>query len=200
MGEGRGEAPINYMQNPRLASRYAKSLLDLAVEQNQVEVTLKDIQLLSAVCHQSRDFANMLRSPIIKADKKHAIINAIIGNELQAPLTKAFINLLVNKGREANLPEIADAFISQYKELNNIKTVKLTTAIPANDSVRQAIRSKVVALLSADATIELKEEVNPELIGGFVLQMDDKLFDASIRRDLNDVKAQFLKNMYVSQV
>ncbi len=188
------------MQNPRLASRYAKSLLDLAVEQNQVEVTLKDIQLLSAICHQSRDFANMLRSPIIKADKKHAIINAIIGDKLQAPLTKAFINLLVNKGREANLPEIADAFIGQYKELNNIKTVKLTTAIPANDSVRQAIRSKVVALLSADATIELKEEVNPELIGGFVLQMDDKLFDASIRRDLNDVKAQFLKNMYVSQV
>ena len=188
------------MQNPRLASRYAKSLLDLAIEQNQVEATLADIQLLSAVCHQSRDFANMLRSPIINADKKHAIINAVIGDKLQAALTKAFISLLVSKNREGNLPEIADAFIAQYKEKNNIKTVKVTTAVPMSDALKEAIRSKVVTLMSADTKIELKEEVNPELIGGFVLQMDDKLFDASIRRDLNDVKAQFLKNIYVSKV
>ena len=188
------------MQNPRLASRYAKSLLDLAIEQNQVEATLKDIQLLSAVCHQSRDFVNMLRSPVIKADKKHAIINAVIGDKLQAPLSKAFISLLVNKGREGNLPEIADAFISQYKVKNNIKTVRVTTAVPMNNSVKEAIHSKVTALMSADTKIELTEAVNPDLIGGFVLQMDDKLFDASFRRDLNDVKAQFLKNIYVSQI
>ncbi len=188
------------MQNPRLASRYAKSLLDLAIEQNQLEVTLKDMQLLSSVCHQSRDFVNMLRSPVIKGDKKIAIINAVIGGQLEAQLSKAFINLLVNKGREANLPEIATAFIAQYQTLKNIRTVKLTTATPISDAVKEAIRSKVVTLLSADSTIELKEEVNPDLIGGFVLQMDDKLFDASIRRDLNDVKTQFLKNIYVSQI
>jgi F-type H+-transporting ATPase subunit delta len=188
------------MQNPRLASRYAKSLLDLAVEQNQLEVTLKDMQLLNAVCEQCRDFVNMLRSPVIKGDKKIAIINAVIGGQLEAPLSKAFINLLVNKGREGNLPEIAHAFINQYKVLKNIKTVTLTTATPVNAAVKEAIHAKVKSGMSADTTIELNEEVNPDLIGGFVLQMDDKLFDASIRRDLNDVKAQFLKNIYVSQI
>lgn len=186
------------MQNPRLASRYAKSLLDLAIEQNQLETTLMDVQLLTAVSHQSRDFANMLRSPIIKADKKQSIINAVLGDRLGV-LSKAFINLLVNKGREGNLPEIAEAFISQYKEMKNIKTVKLSSAMPLSDSVKQAIRAKVEAGMPG-AQIELKEEIKPELIGGFVLQVGDNLVDASIRRDLNDVKAQFLKNMYVSEL
>ena len=186
------------MQNPRLASRYAKSLLDLAVEQNQLETTLMDTQLLQAVGRQSRDFANMLRSPIIKADKKQQIINAVLGDKL-GTLTKAFINLLVNKGREANLPEIADAFISQYNELKNIQTVKLSSAAPLTDSVKETIRSEVLASMPG-AQIELKEEIRPELIGGFVLQVGDILVDASIRRDLNDVKAQFLKNIYVAEL
>ncbi|MCB0700782.1 MAG: ATP synthase F1 subunit delta [Chitinophagales bacterium] len=186
------------MPNPRLASRYAKSLLDLAVEQNSVDDTLADIKYLEGLCKQSTDFTNMLRSPVINSDKKHSIISAVVGDSL-SKLTVAFIKLLVNKGREENLPEIAGAFISRYKEMKNIKSVKLTTAIPASDSLREAIMAKVKVALP-DAEIEMKEEVNPDLIGGFVLQMDDKLFDASIRRDINDVRAQFNKNVYVMEL
>lgn len=185
------------MQNPRLASRYAKSLLDLAVEQNNLEATLKDVQLLEATS-KNRDFANVLRSPIIKADKKNEILKAVLGNRM-SPLTNAFVNLLVSKGREANLPEIATAFISQYKEMKNIQTVKLTTATPASEALKGVIRNKVAASMP-NAQIELKEEVDPGIIGGFVLQMGDKLVDASVRRDLHDVKAQFTKNIYVSQI
>jgi F-type H+-transporting ATPase subunit delta len=186
------------MQNPRLAIRYAKSLLDLAIEQNSVEDTLNDVQLLHAICSQSSEFVNMLRSPIIHADKKQAILDAIIGSKIHT-LTQAFIRLLVNKGREANLPEIATAFITRYKELNNIKIAKLTTAVPFNDTLKEAIRAKLLKNMPG-MQIELKEEINPDVIGGFVLQVDDKLFDASIRRDLSDIKAQFLKNIYVSQL
>lgn len=186
------------MQNPRLAIRYAKSLLDLALEQNSVEDTLNDVQLLHAICSQSSEFVNMLRSPIIHADKKQSILDAIIGSKIHT-LTQAFIRLLVNKGREANLPEIATAFITRYKELKNIKIAKLTTAVPFNDTLKEAIRAKLLKNMPG-MQIELKEEINPDVIGGFVLQVDDKLFDASIRRDLNDIKAQFLKNIYVSQL
>lgn len=186
------------MQNPRLASRYAKSLLDLAMEQNSLDTTLNDVKLLDAVSKGSRDFENVLRSPIIKADKKLDIINAVIGNRL-SPLMGAFVKLLVNKGREANLPEIAGAFIAQYKEMKNIKTVKLTTATPINDTVKNAILNKITASLNG-SSVEMKEAVDESLIGGFVLEMDDKLFDASIRRDLNDVKSQFTKNIYVSDI
>jgi len=186
------------MQNPRLAARYAKSLLDLAVEQNQLDATLNDVKLLDQVSAQSRDFANVLRSPVIKADKKQAIIDAVFGSKL-SPLTKAFVTLLISKGRETNLPEIARAFISQYKEMKSIKTVKLITATPVTDAVKEKIMQRATATLN-DSQVELVESVDPEIIGGFILEMDDKLFDASIRRDLNDVRAQFTKNIYVSQI
>lgn len=186
------------MQNPRLAIRYAKSLLDLAIEQNSVEDTLSDVQLLHAICSQSSEFVNVLRSPIIHADKKQSILDAVMGSKLHT-LTEAFIRLLINKGREANLPEIATTFISQYKELKNIKIAKLSSAVPFNDTLKDAIKAKVLSNMPG-MKIELKEEINPDLIGGFVLQIDDKLFDASIRRDLNDVRAQFRKNIYVSEL
>lgn len=186
------------MQNPRLAARYAKSLLDLAIEQNGLEATLKDIELLNEVCRQSRDFAGMLRSPIIKADKKSAIIEAVIGSRLQ-PMTRAFINLLVGKGREANLPEIASSFIAQYKEMKNIRTVKITTATPINDRVKQALQAKAATSMPG-AQIEVETKVNPDIIGGFVLEVGNSVVDASVRRDLNDIKKQFTQNMYVSQL
>ena len=186
------------MPNPRLASRYAKSIIGLSVEQNSLEETLADMQYLGSVCKESREFTNVLRSPVINADKKQTIIDAVVGEKLK-PLSKAFVALLVNKGREENLPEIATAFIQQYKDMKNIKTVTVTTATPMSDSVKQSIMTKVVAALP-DASIEMREEVKEDIIGGFVLQMDDKLFDASIRRDLNDVKQQFMKNVYVSEM
>lgn len=186
------------MPNPRLASRYAKSLLDLAIEQNNLQDTLKDVQLLDSISRQSPEFVAMLRSPIINSDKKQQIIDAVVGGKLTV-LVKAFVVLLVNKGREGNLPEIATTFIAQYKEMSNIRTVKLTTAVPMSSEATDSIRQKVAAGLP-DQTIEMKVTVDPSLIGGFVLEMEDKLFDASIRKDLNDVKTQFMKNIYVSQL
>lgn len=186
------------MQNPRLASRYAKALLDLAVEQNALEDTLNDVQLLVAIGEQSKDFVNVLQSPIIKSDKKQSIIDAVVGAQLR-DLVKAFIKLLINKGREATLLDMAKSFIDQYKEMKNIKTVKLTTAVPASDAVRGMVREKL-AITHPDAVIELEETVNEDIIGGLIVQMDDQMFDFSIRRDLNDVKAQFSKNLYVSDI
>lgn len=184
------------MPNPRLASRYAKALLDLALEQNAVDAVLQDIKMLDSLCTQSRDFANMLRSPIIKADKKHDIINAVVGGKIGV-IVQSFVKLLVVKGRESNMPEIAAAFIQQYKEMKGIMTVKLTLAAPINDTVKKSIVKKITGDV-ADSLVEVKEVINPDIIGGFILQLGDQLIDASVRRDLNDVKAQFQKNIYVS--
>jgi F-type H+-transporting ATPase subunit delta len=186
------------MQNPRLASRYAKSLMDLAVEQNALEQTLQDVQLIDATIRSSRELAVMLRSPIIKADKKEAIMTAVFGAKLN-PLTNSFVKLLTDKGREANLAEIASAFISQYKEMKNISTVKLITAAPINEQVKESIRQKVASAMPGK-TVEMSTEVRQELIGGFVLEMGDRLVDASIRRDLADIRKQFTQNLYVQDI
>src|SRR5215470_17182651 len=123
------------MPNPRLASRYAKSLMDLALEKGELEKVFADMQWLQQVIKGSRDFANLLRSPIIKADKKDKIVEAIIGGRV-TNITSLFIRLLIAKGRENNLQEIISSFISQYKEHKNIHSVKLTTATPIDDNLK----------------------------------------------------------------
>jgi len=186
------------MDNPRLAGRYAKSLIDLAIEQDQLETVYADIKFLKAIIKSNPDFVAMLRSPIIHGDKKIAIIAAIITDNV-GKLTSAFIKLLANKGREQYLPEITLGFIDQYNQLKNIHRVKLTTAIDVSDEIKQSIVQKVNAMPGV-GSVELETAVKEELIGGFVLETDNKLIDASILRDLKDVKKQFMNNEYVAKL
>lgn len=186
------------MQNPRLATRYAKSLIDLAVEQKQLEAVYADMQYIQALCKISRDFTNVLRSPIIKADKKQAIVDAVIKNKISA-LTIAFIQLIIKKSREYFLPEIAEAFVEQYNIIKNIHTVKLTTAVAIGEDIKKSIQQKIQQE-TALQNIQLEEQVKEELLGGFVLEFNNNLVDASILRDLKDVKKQFMDNVYVQKI
>lgn len=186
------------MQNPRLAGRYAKSLLDLATELNQVNIIHSDMKLLQGICKSNRDFTLLLRSPIVKPSIKSKIIDSVIGSKINAT-TSSFIQLLVRKGRESYLPEIAEAFIEQYNKLNNIYRVKLTTATPVGEDVKNDIVSRIKAETPMQ-NIELETAVKENLIGGFVLEMQDMLVDASILRDLKDIKKQFLDNQYIHKI
>jgi len=187
------------MLNPRLAIRYAKSLLDIAVERNSVEAALKDMRLLNSICGMSAEFTIMLRSPVISGDKKISVINEVIKGRNISELTYAFIKLLVAKGRESVLPEIAGAFITQYNTLNNIRIVKLTTAVPMADSMKTGIMAKVSGFMPTD-TIDLKTEVDEKLIGGFVLEVEDKLYDASVRKSLNAIRSEIIDTSYVVKI
>ncbi|HUC82039.1 MAG TPA: ATP synthase F1 subunit delta [Flavisolibacter sp.] len=186
------------MLNPRVASRYAKSLLDLAAEKGQVEPVYSDMLYLQQLTKESRDFLNLLRSPVIKADVKTRTINAVTAGKI-TDLTTAFIQLMTAKAREAVLPEIITSFVNQYKERKGIKTVKLTTAIPVSQSVKSEIVAQVKKTPGYE-NIELQEVVDPAIIGGFVLQADDKLVDASIAYDLKHIARQFENNDFIYKV
>lgn len=186
------------MHNPRLATRYAKSLIDLSLERGELNAVYKDMQFLQSVTRSNRDFVAVLRSPVISPDKKQAIIGAVTKERI-GTLASSFINLLIRKGREPNLPEIIAAFIEQYNRHEQIVTVKLTTATPVSEAVKQEIVDKVKSQ-SNMKTIELTTEVNEELIGGFVLQMGDQLVDASIAYDLNNIRKQFLNNDFIYKI
>ena len=102
------------MSNVRLATRYAKSLIGLAIERNELEKVFADMEWLQSLCKGNRDFVTMLRSPVIKSDTKGKIINAVAQNNI-GQLTNTFIQLLINKGRESALPEITTAFITSVQ-------------------------------------------------------------------------------------
>ena len=186
------------MPNPRLATRYAKSLIDISNEKGDLEKVFADMQWIQSVSKSNRDFVNLLRSPVINPDTKKKVIDAVTAGKLSTIIT-AFIALLVKKGRESNLPEIATAFIAQYKIQKKIHTVKLTTAQPASEAVKKAIIEQVKQSSGFD-NIELEEKVDKDIIGGFVLQMEDKLIDASVAYDLKAIARQFENNDFIYRI
>ncbi len=186
------------MHNPRLAGRYAKSLLDIAIERQQLSTVYADMKFLSSVCKSNPDFVRVLKSPIIKADTKDSIIESITSGRV-SELTGLFIRLLVSKTRESNLPEIVHSFIDQYNKLNDIHQVKITTPAPLSDEMRGVLLRKIKSDTPIQI-IELEAVVNPDLIGGFTMEMGGVLVDASIQRDLNDVKKNFKSNEYIHRL
>ena len=183
------------MPNPRLASRYAKSLLDLAVEKGQLEKVYADMLYLQQLTKISREFLNLLRSPIVSSEKKLAAVEAVIGKNV-SEMTAAFARLLINKNREGELPEIITAFVNQYKQEKGIHTVKLITAVAISDAVKNQLIEQVKKT-SGLQNIELEATVDPNIIGGFVLQTGDKLVDASVAYDLKMISRQFENNDFI---
>lgn len=184
--------------NPRLSARYAKAILDLAVERNQLDNVYNDMLFLQQAFQSSRDLVSLLRSPIIKADKKGKVMDAIATGRV-SDVTISFYKLLLTKEREAYLPEIVTAFIEQYKIHKGIHTVKLTTAIPISEEVKQAILEKVKTIRNIQL-IDLHTEINENLIGGFVLEIGDELVDASVAFELNNIKKQFQNNDFIYKI
>ena len=103
------------MNNPRLASRYAKSLIDISTQYDKLEEVHNDVVFLKSVIDQSRDFVLMLESPIINPDKKYKIIHAITSGKISS-ITETFLKLICNKCREANLPGVIRSFIEQLEK------------------------------------------------------------------------------------
>jgi len=183
------------MANYRVASRYAKALLDLGIEQNNIDVLYKDMQSVQAAM-ASRDLKLMVKSPIINSDKKNTIFKMLFEGKLDK-LTMSFIELITNKSREHLLPEMATSFVDQYKKHNNITAVTLTTATPLNAGVLETIKK---ALLDSNVTateVDVESKVDESLIGGFVIEVGDKLYDASVAHKLNKVRKEFTQNKYI---
>ncbi len=186
------------MSNIRLATRYAKSLLDLSIERNEMEQVFADMQWLQAVCKSNRDFVNLLRSPVIKSDTKVKILAAIVEKQV-GKLTILFCRLLIQKGREGGLPEITAAFVKQYKAHKNIHTITITTATPIGEELKQSI-AQHIRTTTEMKNIELEMVVKADIIGGFVLQVGDNLVDASVSYDLKAIARQFENNDFIYKI
>ena len=186
------------MSLSRIASRYAKSLLDLAVEQSKLDRVTKDIQAFREAV-KNRDLYLLLKSPIINPSKKKSILETLFKEEYDE-LVNAFINIVLTKGREAYLPEIANEYMVLYKKHQHISTVKLTTASPLSDTALGRIKEKLTASAVTDEQVELETKVDPNLIGGFVIEFDNKLYDASVAYQIGELKKEFIGNKFVKKV
>ena len=186
------------MQNSRLAARYAKSLIDLAIEQNQLDKITEEVKALQTNAFSNKELLGLLRSPIIKADKKMSILDKVFAGRI-SKLVHSFIQLVVKKGRENVLPEIMESYIDQYNDLKGINHVKLTTATPMHQESIDMIMAQIKKKTPLENVV-IETSVDESLIGGYVLELRDYLVDASIKRELALVKRRFVSNEYTYNI
>ena len=182
------------MLETKVAKRYAKSLLDLAKERGEMEAINNDMKLLAEVCEESHDLRVLLGSPIINGDKKLAVLKKVFSGKI-SELTMSFFRIITHKGREGQLEGIAKEYIRALKEYKGIQTAIVTSAIGLDDKLRSDVYRIIKESLKSE--IELIEKVDKNIIGGFILRVGDKQYDASISRDLRLMKQEMIDTSYV---
>jgi F-type H+-transporting ATPase subunit delta len=180
------------MSEIKVASRYAKSLLDLALEQNALEEIKSDAQFFVDTLKTNTVLQAVLKNPIIPLGKKNAITKEIFAAKVNKT-TAAFLKIVIDKGRAAILYTIAKEFLNQYNVFKKIFKAQVISATPlTQDSI-----NKIIAVVkdAVKGDVVLTTLVDPNLIGGFILTVGDKQFDASIASSLAKLKKEFAQGI-----
>ncbi len=178
------------MKGVRTAARYAKALLMLAKEQNCVEAIVQDARMIQGLVKESKDLSILLESPLIKAEQKSTVLEKIFASNVHQ-LSMGLIKQILKQNRERLLGLICEEVLNRYNEENKIAKVSLSTAVPLEENAKNQILEQLKAAYQLSA-IELDEQIDESLIGGIVMRMGDKQLDASIRRQLNDIKKEII--------
>lgn len=179
------------MSNSRAAVRYAKAILDLAVDNKATEKVEKDMRTILATVAESADLRNLLASPVIKsAVKKEALSGVFKGSDT---VTEGLITILVDNKRVDLLDEVAEKYIVLNEELKGKDLAYVTTAVPLTPALEKAILKKVTELTGKKVTVVNK--IDESIVGGFVLRVGDLQYDASISNKLNNLKREFTNSL-----
>ncbi len=177
------------MDQSAINVRYAKAFFGLAKEKGMLAQLKTDIELVATVCAGSKDFVLLLESPIVKATKKTELIAAIFEGKING-LTSDFLKLIAKNKREVYIPGICRNFLALARKDQNIKSAMLTTASEIGAEATKKIEQLIEKELGAK--IELRNKVDPSIIGGLVLRLEDKQYDASVSTQLKKVKQTLL--------
>ena len=181
----------------RIATPYAKSLIDLARDRQEIDAVKADMEHLSASA-ENPDLRNLMSSPVISGEKKQAVFDRLFPGYHE--ISKAFIRIVTDKGREEALPEIAVAYLNLYREEREISVLKITSAAPLSEVAVEKIKAKLTVKGLIHNNVELHREIDPELIGGFIVEVGDRLYDASAKTQLETLRKGFSGNLYVNNL
>lgn len=182
------------MSEIRVASRYAKSLIELAIEKGVLEEVHNDMQLFANTVRSNTGLLMLLKNPIVQNEKKLNILKGIFGGKVST-LTMEFFKIVSRKNRESNLLAVADEFEERYRVQKGIVRAEVITAFPITDEMRKDFKAIVTKLTSKQP--ELIEKIDKSIIGGYILRVGDQQIDESIQSKLEELKSQFSHNPYV---
>jgi F-type H+-transporting ATPase subunit delta len=177
------------MDQSKINVRYSKAFFELAKEKGLTQELRKDAGLISSVCSSSSDFNLLLDSPVIKTSQKSEAIKLIFTEKVH-PLSLRFLLLVTENKRENYIPGIFRNLEDMYRREEGIKAAVLTSAQPLSDSL--IIQVKEILEKEFSAKVELSQKVDDKLIGGFVLRVEDRQYDASLSTQLKKIREQLL--------
>jgi F-type H+-transporting ATPase subunit delta len=181
------------MKNPKLATRYAQALFDFAKEQSQIEEVFKDVQLIINVLKETKDLRELIDSPHVSLTKKSDLFNSIFSGKI-TETSFTFLLLIIKKRRIPEIFTILEQFIRIYHQHHNIKVAKLTFAkeisSPLIDQIKKLLEEEFKCNIIMDLSID------PKIIGGIVIKVDDVLIDASIASKIRRLRTEFSQNIY----
>jgi len=177
------------MNESKIVVRYAKAIFLLALEKNMLEIVRNDIELVNKTIRDFDQFGAYLKSPVIKSSQKFNLVSQIFKGTIHE-ISLNFIRLLIQHKRETFLEDIVRRFIDVYRNYKGIKSADVVTAVPLEEDVKQ----KLQVLLSViyKTNIELHAHEDSSIIGGFVLKIADKQYDASIASSLKRMKTALI--------
>lgn len=185
------------MKDARASLRYAKALLNLAQDSKSETKVDDDMKLIAQTILESEDLDVLLKSPIIKAKDKINVLEAIFKGKVNN-ITLGLFTLLNENKRIAMLELIAKQYSIIYDFLKNTHVARVTTAVAITKDIEKKVSAKIVELTGEKATIE--NEINPDIIGGFILRIGDVQYDASISNHLSELKKEFDNSHYVPKI
>jgi len=184
------------MNESRISVRYAKALFQSALEKdildrvNQDMIQVKEISSLP-------DVKTILANPVIRPSRKTTILHGLFERDLHQ-LSMGLIDLAVKNGRERYIPSIARVFIHETKNYKGITESALTTAVKVDPEIRKQVSALIEKVFRT--RVDLKENIDESIIGGFILRVEDNYIDASVRTKLRKIKAELVSGAYEKRI
>ena len=174
-----------------ISVRYARALLKSATEAKIDAQVYHDMQLLAKSYIDVPALRQTIDNPMLDKEKKQMLLYTAIGGEQATELSKAFVALVLKEGRENMIQFMANSYVTLYRQQKNIILGRLTTATRVSAAMEQKMRTVVEA--KTKGTVEFETQVDPDIIGGFVLEYDTYRMDASVKYRLNSILTQLKK-------
>jgi F-type H+-transporting ATPase subunit delta len=172
------------MNDSKISVRYSRALFASAIDKNLVDKVYQDMTFISEIC-RIPEVQEVLRSPVIVPSKKRSILSGLLEKNVDS-LTLSLVGLLIKNGREEYLPAVARVFRDETLKYRGITQTDLITAVPVTDSVRKQISELVSSVFRTK--VELNESVDKDIMGGFILKVNDSYIDASVKTRLRKIR------------
>jgi F-type H+-transporting ATPase subunit delta len=185
------------MNQSKISVRYAKAIFETAIEKNILHDVFVDLNLISKTISENQDFYSVISSPIIKPSEKLALMSNVFKSSV-SEITMSFIGLLITNNRETYISDIVRVFSVLYRKEKNIKEVVLTTPTGLNSDIKERLISVVAE--STKSNVEIKENLNPEMIGGVVIRIDNLQLDLSIATQLREIKESLKSDSFTKKI